>query len=81
MEQITRTTRQVGAAIRRRRRALGLSQAQLANRTNLRQATVSALEQGQAGTLRTLTDVLAALQLEMIIRERSASPQNVEDVF
>lgn len=81
MDPIARTAKQIGAAIRRRRRALGLRQDDVGDRTNLRQATISALENGEPGTrLRTLTDVMAALDLELIIRERSRAA-DIEDAF
>jgi HTH-type transcriptional regulator/antitoxin HipB len=81
MEQIARTPQQVGAAIRRRRRKTGLTQKHLGEQTHLRQATISALENGEPGTqLRTLLDVLTALGLEIVIRERSTG-RNIEDVF
>lgn len=81
MEQITRTAKQIGAAVRRRRRALGLRQGDLGDKTNLRQATISALENGEPGTrLRTLIDVMAALDLELVIRDRSRAA-DIEDVF
>lgn len=82
MEQIVRTSKQIGAAIRRCRRSAGLSQAELGARTGLRQATISALEHGEQGTqLRTLIDVMTALGLEMVVRERSKATSNIEDVF
>jgi HTH-type transcriptional regulator / antitoxin HipB len=82
MEQIARTPKQIGAVIRRCRRAAGLSQAQLGAKTNLRQATISALEHGEPGTeLRTLTEVMAALGLEMVVRERSKATAAIEDLF
>ena len=82
MEQIARTTKQLGAAIRRRRRKLNLRQADLGAKTKLRQATISALENGEPGTqLRTLTDVMASLGLELVIRERSRSDEKIEDLF
>jgi len=82
MEQIARTTKQVGAAIRRRRRTLNLRQADLGAKTKLRQATISALENGEPGTqLRTLIDVMASLGLELVIRERSRSDEKIEDLF
>ena len=81
MEQIARTPKQLGEAIRRRRRGTGLTQTRLGEQTQLRQATISALENGEPGTqLRTLLDVMAALGLEIVIRERS-SGRNIEDVF
>jgi HTH-type transcriptional regulator/antitoxin HipB len=82
MEQIARTSMQIGAALRRCRRSAGLSQDALAAKANLRQATISALESGEAGTqLRTLIDVMAALGLEIVIRERTKAAANIEDVF
>jgi HTH-type transcriptional regulator/antitoxin HipB len=82
MEQIVRTSKQLGAAIRRHRRSAGLSQAQLGAKTNLRQATISALERGEPGTeLRTVIDVMTALGIEMVVRDRSQSPGKIEDLF
>lgn len=81
MDQVARTTKQIGASIRRRRRALGLRQADVGDKTNLRQATISALENGEPGTqLRTLVDIMATLDLELVIRERSRAA-DIEDVF
>jgi HTH-type transcriptional regulator/antitoxin HipB len=82
MEQIVRTSKQLGAAIRRHRRSAGLSQAQLGAKTNLRQATISVLERGESGTeLRTVIDVMAALGIEMVVRDRSQGPGKIEDLF
>lgn len=82
MSQIARTPKQLGAALRRRRRQLRLSQAALGSRTNLRQATISALENGEPGTeLRTLVGVLAALGLELVVRQRSKVPSSIADLF
>ena len=82
MEQIARTSSQIGVAVRRRRRILNLRQADVGSRTGLRQATVSALENGEPGTqLRTLINVMAALGLEMVIRERSKADVDLEDLY
>jgi HTH-type transcriptional regulator/antitoxin HipB len=82
MDQIARTAKQLGAAIRRRRRQAILTQAALGERTQLRQATISALENGERGTqLRTLIDVTTALGLEIVIRERSKAKADIEDIF
>lgn len=82
MEQIARTSKQIGAAIRRRRRFLNLSQGELGAKTKLRQATISALENGEPGArLRTLIDVMVALGLELVIRERSKAEGRIEDFF
>jgi HTH-type transcriptional regulator/antitoxin HipB len=83
MDQIARTPKQIGDAIRRQRRKLGLNQTALGERTRLRQATISAVENGEPGTqIRTLCDVLAALDLELVVRPRSkAAPADIEDIF
>lgn len=82
-EQIARTSKQIGAAVRRRRRALGMNQKDVGTKTLLRQATISGLEAGEAGTqLRTLFSILTALNLELVIRPRTkASTDKIEDLF
>ena len=83
MEQIARSAKQLGAAVRRQRRHLGITQGELGAKVNLRQATVSKLEVGDAGVrLRTVVDVLNALGLELVVRPRTAAePKDLEDVF
>ena len=83
MEQISRTAEQLGAIIRRQRRRRGLSQGQLGSKVQLRQATISSLEAGEPGTqLRTLFDVLTALDLEIVVRLRTkVSAAEIEDLF
>ena len=62
MDQITRTPKQLGTILRRRRKEVGLSQEALASRIHLRQATISALENSATDTrLDTVFDALAAL--------------------
>lgn len=81
MEQVVRTTKQMGAAIRRRRRLLKLSQQEVGARVRLRQATISALENGEPGTrIRTLLDVMTALGLEIVVRERLVD-KNLQELF
>ena len=82
-EQIARTPKQVGDALRRRRRSQGLKQKELGEKTNLRQATISGLEAGEPGTqLRTLFDALTALNMELVIRPRTrASTDEIEELF
>ena len=83
MRQIARTARQIGAVVRRERRKRELTQAELGSRIGLRQATVSKLEKGEPATqLRTLLDVLTALDLEIVITERGkASKEDLERLF
>lgn len=82
-EQIARTPKQIGAAVRRRRRAMDMNQKDVGTKTQLRQATISGLEAGEAGTeLRTLFGVLTALNLELVIRPRTkASTDKIEEMF
>ncbi len=80
---ILRSPKQIGNAIRRRRRSLDMNQTELGQKTHLRQASISGLEAGNAGTsLRTLFDALTALDLELVVRERTkASSSSIEELF
>ena len=80
---IARDARQAGAALRRLRRKLGLTQAELGARMNVRQATISKLEAGEPATqLRILMDALTALDLELVIRPRSSvADDDLETMF
>ena len=83
MQHITRTPKQIGDAVRRQRRRLGLSQSTIGEQVQMRQATISALETGQGDTqLSTLCDILAALGLELVVRTRTtSSPSDMEELF
>jgi HTH-type transcriptional regulator / antitoxin HipB len=83
MNHIARTAQQIGAILRRQRRHLRLTQMGLVDRIKLRQATISKLEAGEPGArLETLLDVLAALNLELVIRSRTkASTDEIERIF
>jgi HTH-type transcriptional regulator / antitoxin HipB len=82
MEQIARTSKQIGEALRRERRRIKMSQLDLANKTNLRQSTISSVENGDPGAqLRTLLEIITALDLELLIRPRSEAPTKIEDIF
>ena len=83
MNHIARTPKQIGEIVRRRRQALKQTQVQMGKQVRLRQATISKLETGEPGTrLSTLFDVLAALDLELVIRSRTkSSPRDIEENF
>lgn len=82
MDQIARSPQQIGAALRRRRRALKLTQAALADQVSVRQATVSSAEAGLASMqLETLLNLLTALDLELVLRPRTKGAPNVGDMF
>jgi HTH-type transcriptional regulator/antitoxin HipB len=83
MDMIARTTKQVGAVLRRCRRQQKLTQDELGCKVSVRQATISKLEAGEPATqLRTLMDTLAALDLELVIQPRSkAEITEIEEGF
>jgi HTH-type transcriptional regulator/antitoxin HipB len=82
VEQIARDARQIGQALRRRRKTLGLTQAAVGKKAQVRQETVSKLESGRSGApLHTMLAVLRALNLELVIRERSKAELDIEDLF
>jgi HTH-type transcriptional regulator/antitoxin HipB len=82
MELIVRTPRQLANSIRVRRRKLGLSQDQLAAKIGVRQGTLSDIENARSARLDTLLRILAALDLELLIRERTKSSVNdIEAIF
>lgn len=71
---VTRSEKQLGAALRRVRKQRGLTQAGLGEKIHMRQATISKLECGSsASRLHTLMASLAALELELVVRPRSRS--------
>ena len=82
MDIKARTAKQIGEALRRIRKRKGMTQKDVSARTNLRVATISSLENGDAGTqLRTVMAVLTALDLEFIIQDRGADGKDLEDIF
>ena len=83
MSLIARSPKQLGNAIQRTRRQLGLTQTQLANLAGLRQEKVSIVESGQDGAkLSTIFALLAALNLEITVEPRSSkSAKGIEDIF
>lgn len=82
MNHLARTPRQLGAIIQRHRRALKLTQNELGERASLRQATISQIEHGENARLESVLAVLGALDLELLVRERSrASASDIESAF
>lgn len=83
MKQIARTKDQIGGALRNRRRELGMNQATLGEKANLRQATISRAETGDDSIrLGTLCDILAALDLELVVQPRTkGSVKMFADLF
>ena len=83
MDQIARTTKDLGQTLRAARKTKGLTQAELAARAGVWQRTVSNIETGTSGAkVDTIFDLLAALDLELRIVPRSKmTPRDLEDIF
>lgn len=83
MVEIVRSPKSLGVALRRHRRQLKLTQAELSTRAGIRQGTVSQVENGlETMKLRTLMHLLRALDLEMTIQPRSrGSHSEIESLF
>jgi len=83
MDQIARTPKQIGQAIRRARRNIDATQSQLGEKAMLRQETVSKIEGGnKAARIESICDLLTALDLELVIRSRtSGDAKDIEDIF
>lgn len=81
MRSVIRSPQTLGQALRRERRAAGLTQKELGTRTNLRQATISSLEQGKGATLDTLFAVVTFLKLDLALTERDQSAPALDDIF
>ncbi|SDX08675.1 helix-turn-helix domain-containing protein [Roseicitreum antarcticum] len=83
MDQIARTTQDIGHVLRQARKAKGLTQSELAHRAGVWQRTVSNIETSASGAkVDTIFDLLAALDLEIHIVPRSKmKPDDLEDIF
>ena len=83
MEHFARTPQDMGHAIRQMRKARGMTQQQLAVRSGLWQETISKIETSQStATLEALFDLCAALDLELVLTERSkGSTAAFEELF
>jgi len=74
---LARDSRQIGNSIRLARKRKGWSQGELAQRTGLRQGTISMAETGSAEIkIQTLLAILSTLDLEMHISPRSSGDSN-----
>jgi HTH-type transcriptional regulator/antitoxin HipB len=82
MDTIARTPLQLGNSIRERRRELGLTQEQLAEKVGVRQRTISDVESAGAARVDTLLRMLVALDLELLVRPRTrGSASDIEAIF
>ena len=72
LELSSRAPDQLGVAIRRVRKAQGLTQAELAKKAGVQQRTISKVENGQMNSeLNTIFNILSALKFEMVIRSKA----------
>lgn len=83
MNQIARTPKQIGEAMRRERRKQGLTQEDLRKKTLLRQGMISKFENGEPKTqIGKICDIMTALGLEFVIRSRNEDDtKKIEDIF
>ncbi|KAG1649468.1 putative HTH-type transcriptional regulator y4dL [Nymphon striatum] len=83
MKHLVRTSKNLGHAIRQARKAKNLTQTELAAMSGVWQETISKIENGSGGTkLETLFDLVAALDLEITVTERSkGTSDGLEDIF
>jgi len=81
MSGIVRSPRMAGDAVRKARLARGWTQSDLASRMNVRQATVSKLENGEPATrMAVLFIAFAALGLDLEVAERGGGA-GFEELF
>lgn len=81
MPDLVRSPRIAGALVRKERLTRGWTQQELAERMNVRQATVSKLESGVPATrMAVLFDALAALGLELVVTTRG-DKSDFKDMF
>jgi len=83
MQHLVRTSKNIGHAIRQARKEKNLTQKDLASLSGVWQETISKIETGSSGTkLETIFDLIAALDLEITVRERSkGTSDGLEDIF
>ena len=83
MQHRVRTSKNIGHAIRQARKEKNLTQKDLASLSGVWQETISKIETGSSGTkLETIFDLMAALDLEFTVSERSkGTSDGLEDIF
>jgi len=83
MSSLCNNSKVLGAIIRQYRQQSNLSQAKLAELMNLRQATLSSVENGSEKThLKTIFDILSSLDLELhILPKVDQGFDQIEELF
>lgn len=75
MDQVVSSPLALGYALKRQRKEKKLNQQEVGSDFKINQTTISSIEQGAPGTrLETLFRLLAALELEMVIRPKKQTP-------
>ena len=74
MEQLVYSPKSLGQAMKRQRKAKKLSQSTAGSSFSMEQSTISSIENGTPGTrIETIFRLLAALDLEMVIRSKKVN--------
>jgi len=80
MEQIVYSPKTLGMAIQRQRKMKKINQEDAGRPFKIGQSTISTVEQGFPGTqISTLFRILAALDLEMVIRSKDSINLSIDD--
>jgi HTH-type transcriptional regulator/antitoxin HipB len=80
LEPIVRNSTQLGASLLRFRKWVSLTQKEVGERSGIKQSIVSQVESGIPGTrLGTLFKLLAALDLELVVRSRKKTLSESEN--
>lgn len=80
LEPVIRNPIQLGAALLRFRKRLSWTQRETGERSGIKQSMVSQVESGTQGTrLGTLFKLLAALDLELVLRKRRKTLPRTEE--
>ena len=80
MEQLIHSPKSLGNAIKRQRKIKNLNQTEAGSVVKIEQSTLSSIENGAPGTrLETLFRVLAALDLEIIIRPKQTIAKKIKE--
>ena len=78
VDYIIQTPAQLGLHLRGRRRALKLTQAEVGSKLGLSQKRLSALElHPQRLAVEQLINLASSLQLELVLRDKSTSPEAI----
>ena len=77
IEQVN-TPKKLGVAIKRQRKAKGLTQTELAEKINVRQATISDFENGRGGTIETLLKIIQALKVNLALSNKSLKQKSTK---